>query len=316
MLIVCPSCATSYQVEAASLGAAGRTVRCVRCRHVWFARDPEPLQAIAQAHRSDIAALVESGAYGDTDALAHETMEPPPASTPDSPPTFEHTTETGFEARDTDMAPVDFAAPGLSSQLRESIPTMDAPSLAPTEQDSPPTASGGDHIRVDIETSAARKTPRRAMRQPRREVMGLSLAILALVALNAALISWRTDVVKAVPQTASLYAAIGLPVNLRGLSFAAVTTKTETHDGVQVLVVEGTIASVAARIVEVPRIRFSVRNKAGQEVYSWTALPERNVMSPGEPLTFRSRLASPPLDMRDVLVRFFNRRDLIASSER
>ena len=43
MLIVCPNCATSYRVEPSSLGAAGRSVRCVRCRTVWFASDPEAL---------------------------------------------------------------------------------------------------------------------------------------------------------------------------------------------------------------------------------------------------------------------------------
>ena len=32
MLIVCPNCATSYQVEPSSLGATGRSVRCVRCQ--------------------------------------------------------------------------------------------------------------------------------------------------------------------------------------------------------------------------------------------------------------------------------------------
>ena len=34
--------------------------------------------------------------------------------------------------------------------------------------------------------------------------------------------------------------------------------------------------------------------------------------APGESLAFRSRLASPPPDAREVLVRFFNRRDLVA----
>src|ERR1700688_1983782 len=37
MLIVCPSCATHYQVEAPLLGERGRSVRCVRCRTVWLA---------------------------------------------------------------------------------------------------------------------------------------------------------------------------------------------------------------------------------------------------------------------------------------
>jgi predicted Zn finger-like uncharacterized protein len=38
MHIVCPNCSTSYAIEKASLGAAGRTVRCARCKNNWFAR--------------------------------------------------------------------------------------------------------------------------------------------------------------------------------------------------------------------------------------------------------------------------------------
>src|SRR5262245_21111425 len=45
MLIVCPSCATSYQVEPESLGQAGRSVRCARCQHVWFATIPSLISA-------------------------------------------------------------------------------------------------------------------------------------------------------------------------------------------------------------------------------------------------------------------------------
>src|SRR6516165_5502878 len=60
MLIVCPNCATSYQVDIASLGSTGRSVRCVRCRNVWFARDPSALPAIADAHRSDMQTLAAS----------------------------------------------------------------------------------------------------------------------------------------------------------------------------------------------------------------------------------------------------------------
>src|SRR5438874_3279897 len=37
MLIVCPSCATGYRIELSTLGVSGRSVRCARCRHVWFA---------------------------------------------------------------------------------------------------------------------------------------------------------------------------------------------------------------------------------------------------------------------------------------
>lgn len=60
MLLGCPACHTSFHVSPAVLGAAGRTVRCVRCRNTWFARQddlvPEP--AVAEAGLEE--ALAES----------------------------------------------------------------------------------------------------------------------------------------------------------------------------------------------------------------------------------------------------------------
>jgi hypothetical protein len=68
--------------------------------------------------------------------------------------------------------------------------------------------------------------------------------------------------------------------------------------------------STAKRTVEVPRLRFAALNASGTEIYSWTALPTRSLLGPGETLDFQSRLASPPPETREVQVRFFNRRDL------
>jgi len=268
MLIVCPSCATSYRVHAAALGATGRSVRCVRCRNVWFAHDREPQEITAESW--------PDGTLG--------------------------TPEVALPRWDSADWP-----PGSS----ETAPIVDGPSLAPP---APIEAIPADDpaIRPDIATFAASRKPRRRTRPTHWSLPLLPIAILALLALDAALIAWRADVVKVAPQTASLYAAIGLPVNLRGLTFSNIATSAETQDGVQVLVVEGTIASAANRVVDVPQLRFSVRNPAGQEVYAWTALPTRNLLSPGETLPFRSRLAAPPPEARDVLVRFFDGRDLVA----
>src|SRR5882724_9198364 len=57
---------------------------------------------------------------------------------------------------------------------------------------------------------------------PRIPVMpafGLPTACAAMGALILALVIWRADVVRLLPQTASLYRMVGLEVNLRGLAF-------------------------------------------------------------------------------------------------
>ena len=118
--------------------------------------------------------------------------------------------------------------------------------------------------------------------------------------------------VELAPQTASLYAAIGLPVNLHGLSFSHVASVIETDGGVPVLVVAGTIASVSPRSVKVPRLHFSIRDRSTQEVYRWTTLLAQTVLEPGKTLTFRSRLASPPPQTHEVVVRFLHVGDVIA----
>lgn len=40
MIITCPACATRFNVDPASLGPSGRTVRCANCGHRWHAAPP------------------------------------------------------------------------------------------------------------------------------------------------------------------------------------------------------------------------------------------------------------------------------------
>ncbi len=315
MLISCQNCATSYQVDPASLGPAGRSVRCTRCQRVWFAANPMALAEIAQAHRADMAALAAPSASADwvepqSGPAAEEIfVETTPKADP--MPVENAATLDALPEWDIETKPLAADAPTDETQSQPPLAIVAAPALAPIEQAEPRTPPRGPRAGEDIETVALRRAKKRSSRW-RWPLAAWPTAILALIAINAALIVRRADVVRWVPQTASLYAAIGLPVNLRGLDFADVRTKKEIQDGVQVLVVEGTIVSTAARATEVPRLRFGVRNEAGREIYSWTALPNRKVLPAGETMTFRSMLATPPREGREVVVRFFNRRDLVA----
>jgi predicted Zn finger-like uncharacterized protein len=303
MHLVCPKCATSYRLDAAAIGAEGRSVRCARCQHVWFAAASDLQPATADITRDEAAFRVELGTGA---ALGAPPIAAPAAI--DSPAI------SGVAEGDLPAPASEATAPPPLSDIK--LPAEDAPPLAPSAADTaaaqaPATPSEPE----DVESVAARRMPatpiigRHRVRNPRSY---LALVVLTLVAGCAAILGWRKDVVRHVPQMASLYDTIGLPVNLRGLVFTDVRTASEAHDGVPVLTVEGTVVSVVSYPVEIPRLRFALRNTAGVEVYSWTAVPTQTVLNPGETLPFRSRLASPPGDVQDVQVRFHNRRDAAA----
>jgi hypothetical protein len=148
----------------------------------------------------------------------------------------------------------------------------------------------------------------------RKSYYGLPTACAAMGALVVALVTWRGDVVRLLPQTAAFYKMVGLEVNLRGLAFKDVKLSSETVDGKQVLVIEGVIVGQGKKPLDIPRLRFAVRDAQGAEIYAWNSVLEQTVLQPGERAFFRSRLASPPPEGRNIDVRFFNRRDIAGGS--
>jgi predicted Zn finger-like uncharacterized protein len=184
-----------------------------------------------------------------------------------------------------------------------------APPLAPEASVDIATETHDDPPETE-NAPAPRATPRRpAPRKKSRKGLGIA-AVAALGAFAVLAIAARTAVVRAIPDLGRAYAAVGLPVNLRGLEFRDVHTTSETQDGIIVLVIEGEVVNVAQHAVEVPRVRLAVLGTGGQELYSWTTLLPRSMLGEDEKVSFRSRLASPPPDGREVLVRFLTRSDL------
>jgi hypothetical protein len=125
----------------------------------------------------------------------------------------------------------------------------------------------------------------------------------------AALVVWRAEVVRLLPQTAPLFRTIGLDVNLRGLAFRDVRTVRDTVEGKPVLVVEGEIEGVARRAADIPPLRFTVRDGSGTAIYAWNTTLEQTSLAAGGTTRFRARLAEPPVEARHVEVRFQNRTD-------
>jgi predicted Zn finger-like uncharacterized protein len=297
MHIICPHCTTSYAIDLATLGAAGRTVRCSRCKEVWLAR-PEDATNLA----APVPAMAEASAPAGTDDTAAE-----------------------WEALARD-----------EQTPEEDPPIVDSPSIAGDW----PAAAGGEGAIQSGESDWASVARRDALdgqaAHPQRRswfrklfkpggaskptpaggkaFVSLPTACAAMGALVLALVIWRVDVVRLLPQTAAIYRMVGLEVNLRGLTFKDVKITTETVEGKAVLVIEGVIVGEARKPVELPRLRFSVRDAQGAEIYAWNAVLEQPVLRPGERAWFKSRLASPPPEGRKIDVRFFSKRDIAGGS--
>jgi predicted Zn finger-like uncharacterized protein len=283
--IVCPHCTTSYAIDLATLGASGRTVRCSRCKEVWLAR-PEDAVEIA-------AAMPAAATAGGDDAAAEwERMANEEAG---------QDADADTPVVDSPSISADWPADDASQPNWQSAAQDDADDLAAQPR-------RGSRLLKFLRPPALFRMP--GLSLPKLPVATLPTACAAMGALILALVIWRADVVRLLPQTATFYKMVGLEVNLRGLTFKDVKITNETVDGKPVLVIEGVIVGESRKPVELPRLRFSVRDAQGAEIYAWNAVLEQPVLQPGERAWFKSRLASPPPEGRNIDVRFFNKKDV------
>jgi predicted Zn finger-like uncharacterized protein len=284
MQIICPHCSTSYGVNAASLGEAGRTVRCSRCKETWLARPEDAVEFANQTQAMASQENAEQDAASEWDALAREEAD-----------------------QDGEAPHVD--SPSIANDWQDSAGGHSATDWPSTAQND---LHGADSVRsgrFTWLTGLMRPAANRRV-SSRRPPVSLATACAAMGALVLAIVIWRADLVRLLPQTAAFYKLAGLDVNLRGLRFRDVKITSETVEGKPVLVIEGSITGESSKPVELPRLRFSVRDAQGAEIYAWNAVLEQSVLRPGERALFKSRLASPPPEGRNIDVRFFSKRDI------
>lgn len=285
MHIICPHCTTSYAINPATLGASGRNVRCSRCREVWLARPEDAIEMAAVPAMAESSQSAGDDAAAEWEALARQ--------------------EAGRDTPVVDSPSIsaDWPAEGADSHQGGD---SDWPSVAHRDAE--------DHEEIPLTSHRQRLAGLFRLptlpRIPFMPKIGLPTACAAMGALVLALMIWRADVVRLLPQTATFYKMVGLEVNLRGLAFKDIKITNETVEGKPVLVIEGMIVGETKKPVELPRLRFSVRDAQGAEIYAWNAVLEQPVLKPGERAYFKSRLASPPPEGRNIDVRFFNKRDL------
>ncbi|MWV22948.1 hypothetical protein FVE89_13250 [Methylobacterium sp. 2A] len=233
MLIVCPSCASAYEIEAGKVGMEGRSVRCAACRETWFITPADVLAG----HEAELAA--------EADPIA------------------------------------DTAWKEATAAVREA---------------------------ADLPVPAAR-APRPGRMTVRGKSFGLSPALafgLTLLSTLPLVCLARASVVRAVPQSAALFARIGLPVNLRGIAIRDVTAFSSPADEGRPaeLVVEGDLVGVAASDVPVAPLSAEIRDAGGRVLRTFPVAAPRAVLGHAEAARFRGSLTNPPADGRAIVLRF------------
>lgn len=155
---------------------------------------------------------------------------------------------------------------------------------------------------------AMRTAPRRApvlgrIIAPLRR-LAAPLALTAVLAGGMAAVAARAAIVAAVPAAGGLYAAIGLPVNPLGLAIRDVVARLGAGGDKSLLAVEGSIVNLRGQPAAAPNLRIALRAADGRELYVWTTRPPKDRLAGAERIPFVARLAAPPADAVDALVKF------------
>ena len=283
MHIVCPNCTTSFSIDPAALGPAGRMVRCARCKQTWRARPDDALEIVASAGAEASAATRNEAA---PERSFHRAEEDGGTPTVESPP----------------VVP-DWPAQAAQHEAEADWTTAARHNVPGGAAERPKQSRFRDLFRLPM-----------SLPIPALRGRGLTTTCCIMAALVLAMVFWRNEVVRLLPQTAAFYRLVGLEANLRGLAFKDIKITYETVEAKPVLVIEGMIVARNKDAVGIPRLRFSVRDAQGAEVYAWNAVLEQSTLKPGDRAWFKSRLASPPMEGRTIDIRFFNKRDLAGGS--
>ena len=138
------------------------------------------------------------------------------------------------------------------------------------------------------------KTARKPRQKVRKFRPSLPLAAFAsLLAVMVLAVALRTPLVRMQPNLAGLFAAIGLPVNTRGLAIEAVVPALDSAHGRRMLSVSGTIRNLTRGDLDIPELRLAILDASGKEVAVLAAAPPQPRLDAGAAIPFSAKLAMP-----------------------
>lgn len=186
------------------------------------------------------------------------------------------------------------AKPGLRLVAQEKpVEDKTGDAAAPAQPRTEPATPSYDVTRVVTPDSAPEAESRKA---PRKRRSGLVLFLLILVAVVGAAYFERTQVMRFVPQTATLYGMIGLvgAPGSQGLQLHDVAFRVEEVGGTPSLIVSGSVINVGRDYRRLPALHVMLLDDAMQPLEVWTLHAMADGLAPGATTLFEAVYADPP----------------------
>lgn len=195
-----------------------------------------------------------------------------------------------------------------NGQTLGAAPQPDAPETNPMAEAAPtpsaepqaaePASVPEEPRRNKPEVAKALRAKREAERQ--QKARQRSLAIWAGIAACLVIVlglsfMFRVNVVRLWPNTASAFAAVGMPVNRFGLEVQDLSAARQVRAGSTVLVVSGNVMNISGKSQNVPQLQVNLHDaKSGKIAFSWAVSPKQTQLGAHEKLPFVSELRDPP----------------------
>lgn len=275
MIVTCQNCQTHYSVDLNAL-SGGKNVQCGICGNSWH---QNPVQTPA--------AMAPQPVYVEQIAPAQPVQPPPPEPETVPEPAPKLKPKPAPEPEVAEEGEAEAPEKNAKSVAEEDTLSLDKLDEMFGDDTEPDAFFGGDDASDDEDTDGDADTTKGGKGKI------IAIAAVVLIALGASAFFGRGFIIDLWPQTSDYFAMVGLGGDElgAGLDIRNVKSSREVENGIEVLVIRGTVANIAEEDRKVPMIRVSLYDGEGVEVQQVIIAPLKSQIPPGAKIGFKAKLS-------------------------
>jgi len=339
MIFNCPECEKKYILSANALGADGKTVRCVSCKHEWFQQpeaqnyqepEEEPESEEVWDDTDDIRETVNDrleGFFEDDDDSDFEeaTSDNDEGNALDDDSNDENHIEAGDE-EETDEKPLEQIIQELSAQNNEdeeeevSQPQeneegeLDIPKgVKPLSEEDESEQKSSKTKKKKTKKAKKEKKPKVKKVKVKKErveetamarLMGFAASIVLFIGFIIFAIIAKPQILSAWPASAAIYELAGISVAVEGDELVIESLTAEISEDGSLLNIKGNIVNLKQGEAVIPPMVASFKLNDDTGANKWTFNPPQNVVDGEASVEFTASYDAPPEDISMVNVTF------------